>query len=165
MPVSHKTETDTRYPAEQLPIGINWYRENIENVGRYIHDVLTEGQIPKNLSKGWVISPELEVLQKVQTEIFMLRPGEAMWPWGANYRAQEQMKEWEKELGGPVVYILAPETAQKDTPWLAQPVLRSWLTEGTPKRLVALYQKETEGTPMQLRYRAAVIACTGQAPS
>lgn len=71
---------------------------------------------------------------------------------------------WEKELGGTVVYLLVPDRAQKGTPWLAQPVLRSWLTQGSLEGLLTLYQREQDGTSKQLRYRAAVIALTGQTP-
>ncbi len=74
------------------------------------------------------------------------------------------MKAWKKELGGPVVHLLVPDTAQEDVPWLAQPVRRDWLTEYPPEAVLLMYTIATEDNPNRPRYRAAVIARTGKAP-
>ncbi len=165
MATAAKAETNgNKYPAEKLSAGINWYLLNMSNNGRHIHDVLQKDEIPANLSNGWVIRSDIKVLKHMETVGFIMQPDEVIWPWGDNARAQKQMKAWEKELGGPIVHLLVPDPEQKDAPWLAQPVLRSWLLEGNIGGLVALYNKTESKNPDKLRYRAAVIALTGKPP-
>jgi hypothetical protein len=163
--MSQRPETENKTPWDKLPIGIQWCIENLYYSRRRITDILTEDQTPKNLSKGWVVDfSDIQVFKVVASPLYLLQPGEVIWPWGDNFRARQQMKAWEKELGGPVVHLLVPDTEQRDVPWLAQAVRRDWLTTATPESLLDMYRDAADDNPNRLRYRAVVIARTGQTP-
>jgi hypothetical protein len=164
MPTAVKPEIiGNKTPERKLPAGINWYLLNMAHNGRHIHDVLPKDDIPANLSNGWVVRSDIEVLKHIQTAAFLLQPDEVVWPWGDNFRAEQQMKAWKRELGGEVVHILVSDPAQKDTPWIAQSIRRDELIGLTPDSLVILYNAAKTDAE-RLRYRVAVIARTGQAP-
>ena len=153
-----------RISMDPILPGTDLYLSNLKFYGRSPYAVLTGDQIPKNLSKGFVISTDADVLRRVKTETFILEPGEFIFPWGDNFHAQQQKDASEKELGGKVVLILVHDRTQKDTPWLAQTVLRSTMIKATPEELIEWYNKTKEGDPNKLRYRAMVIALTGKPP-
>lgn len=163
--MSQSPEIGNRTPWDKIPIGIQWCIENLCYSRRRITTILTEDQIPKNLPNGWVVDfSDIQVFKIAVSPLYLLQPGDVIWPQGDNFRAKQQMKAWEKELEGPVVHLVVPDTAQKDGPWIAQAVRRDWLTTYPPKTLLLLYKNAPEEDPNRLRYRAVVIARTGQTP-
>ncbi len=163
--MSQRPEIESQEYKNRISSGLLWALENLNNNRRRITDLVLDDEIPKNLSKGWIVDfSDVDIFKKVKSALYLLQPDDKLWTVRDNFRASQQMKAWEKELGGPVVHLLVPDTEQKDVPWLAQPVRRDWLTEYPPEAVLLMYTIATEDNPNRLRYRAAVIARTGQTP-
>jgi len=116
--------------------------------------------------KGWTVDANafLDIKQLAPTTI-PLRPADFLWPWGDAAKAGRQLHEWQKELGGDVVHLIVPDRSQpKENPWLAAPVLRSWLSLNEPVVLLKFKHDETQDSEVRKSYRCAIIARTGKPP-
>jgi hypothetical protein len=116
--------------------------------------------------KGWQVdSLAFKQLQHIVSTMIPLRPVDHVLPWGDGANASKQLHAWEQEFGGPVVYLLVPDSAQPgDNPWLAAPVLRKWLTHEEPVQFLGLKYYSAAEDARHDGYRAAIIARTGKQP-
>lgn len=116
--------------------------------------------------KGWQVDYLTFIdLPHIVPTVIPLRPVEHTWPFGDGANASKQLHAWEKEFGGPVVYLLVSDEAQPgDNPMLIAPVLRSWLTKEEPVDFLGMKYYETSDEAMHKSYRAAIIARIGKRP-
>jgi hypothetical protein len=146
---------------KDLPAVMVWLGGQLGNDGKYADEV--GANFPP--LKGWKINimpvlGDIELMEKLQPGLVPLAAG--------NRESKRQWKQWEHELGAPILFLLVPNyrpafKESDQSPWLPQPVKREWITKTPVQSLIDRYETKKE-TPDGLRLRAAIIARTGYPP-